>query len=304
MQDSFSQDLFRNLPAEVQLLILKFIGPCWYLIVPGETRRLIDMIRSSRTPQADQLSLSQDVFVSTMRYQGSSYICGISNTAPGLPCDGLQVQRLNMPSNVKRLALSIDHVGIRNVQFMSSTSDVSRDRSPWYKVIDVTDDEQRSSLYFNVKCLPLGLLHILTVNTQGLFLKDVELQSGSYPITPRVWNIPYPPTIQPWNIYNSKRRSKRRLHYLEFGPDFQGILTCCSSFGRNVGIFPFAGKSKGFQEFVSQIKYRRREGEQIYWIYFPIAKGEAIQTAWFRKFDGIEGEACSPILVVCYGSLS
>ncbi|KAL4926384.1 uncharacterized protein BDV17DRAFT_156529 [Aspergillus undulatus] len=38
MHDSFSQDLFKRLPPEIQLLITDFIGPLWYLVVLGQAR--------------------------------------------------------------------------------------------------------------------------------------------------------------------------------------------------------------------------------------------------------------------------
>lgn len=59
IHDSFSQSLFAQLPAEIRIMICELITPCWYLIVLGETRRLIELLRNSNCiPQYTQLSLT------------------------------------------------------------------------------------------------------------------------------------------------------------------------------------------------------------------------------------------------------
>jgi hypothetical protein len=48
VQDSLRQDLFGELLVEIRIMIAELIAPCWYLIVLGETRRLIELLRNSR----------------------------------------------------------------------------------------------------------------------------------------------------------------------------------------------------------------------------------------------------------------
>jgi hypothetical protein len=80
MEDSFRQELFRQLPADIQTMIREFIGPRWFLIVLGETRRLIERLRNIRgSNPGRQLNPSQEIYIIRKTYQGTSYISRIGS---------------------------------------------------------------------------------------------------------------------------------------------------------------------------------------------------------------------------------
>lgn len=69
-------------------MIAKFVSPCWYLIVFGETRWLLGQSRNDYKIRFKWLSLTQDVYITRTRYQGNSYILRIDNASlktPGFP---------------------------------------------------------------------------------------------------------------------------------------------------------------------------------------------------------------------------
>jgi hypothetical protein len=138
MENSFRQELLGQLPAEVQAIILDFISPCWYLIVLGETRRLIEQLRNVAETRCGRFSLAQEIYITRTKYQGISYISGISNTPLESRLLGISDRlRLKLPAHVRKIVLSVDHIGVRRVQFMDQNSDPSPDGSPWYEIIDV-----------------------------------------------------------------------------------------------------------------------------------------------------------------------
>lgn len=135
IEDCARQELLETLPAEILGIILTFIGPCWYLIVLGESRRLIEQLRNSRGDECEPLSLLQDVYITRIEYQGISYLSRLSNTP--LPSqDFLSEERLLPPLHVQKIILSTDHIGIRGIQLLDWQSDPSLDSSPWHKIVE------------------------------------------------------------------------------------------------------------------------------------------------------------------------
>lgn len=140
MQDSFRQDLLRQLPMELLTMILKYIGLCRYLIVLGESRRLMGQLRIGGGYRCERLSLSGDIYITRTNYQGISYISRISNTPGMLSSDEtFPGESLSLPPNTQRIILSQDHMGVRNIQFSRTNSDLSADGSPWYECIGISD---------------------------------------------------------------------------------------------------------------------------------------------------------------------
>lgn len=68
-----------QLPMEIQTMILEFLGPCWYLIVLGETRRLLEQMRNDHPNRRERLNLAKELYIGRTKYQGKSYISTISN---------------------------------------------------------------------------------------------------------------------------------------------------------------------------------------------------------------------------------
>lgn len=144
VERSFRIDLFERLPAEIQAIILSYIGPCWYLIVLGESRRLIEELRSGRTSrQSEQISLEKEVYISRIPYQGNSYISTISNELPEPGLDGLKLECLKIPDNLSKIVLSTDHIGVRGIRFVvEGGTPPPSDGSPWYEFVPIPDRSQ------------------------------------------------------------------------------------------------------------------------------------------------------------------
>ncbi|KAG5205866.1 hypothetical protein GTR04_2778 [Trichophyton interdigitale] len=281
VERSFRIDLFERLPAEIQAIILSYIGPCWYLIVLGESRRLIEELRSGRTSrQSEQISLEKEVYISRIPYQGNSYISTISNELPEPGLDGLKLECLKIPDNLSKIVLSTDHIGVRGIRFVveGGTSPPS-DGSPWYEFVPIPDRSQA-----------------LHVATEGLFVRRMWRVEGekTHNNSP-LWSSPSPPAFQPWNMYDD--RGGRRLDYVNLDEEgVQGLVMCCYGVA-NGGLFAFSGVSKPFKRFVTSMQQNIRTGP-IFWMYFPINDGEQIEAAWVRKIKGLYGQMSNPVLVI------
>ncbi|KAM5434619.1 hypothetical protein MferCBS31731_006721 [Microsporum ferrugineum] len=207
IESSFRLNLLKSLPVEIQIMILDFIGPCWYLIVLGETRRLIEVLRNPRKSQCERLSLTKEVYITRITYQGNSYITNISNIPlESQSLDTSTQECLKLPTQVKSLIISTDHVGVRRLQFVDEISHPSADESPWYEIIEPPDSCQELQVIYD-----------------GLFIRNMRVpQDKVYDVT-RTWSSPYPPKFEPWNTYRVDKG--RRLDYVKLDDNsIQGLL--------------------------------------------------------------------------------
>ncbi|WEW56791.1 hypothetical protein PRK78_002245 [Emydomyces testavorans] len=272
LETTFRQELFKKLPSELQAIILDFIGPCWYLILLGETRRLIAQLRNGSENEFEQPNSGQEIYISRTDYQGHSYISRINHIPLG---SGLR--RIRLPARTKKIVLSIDRIGVRGVQFLDRDSDPLPDGSPWYQVLEVSDHHAEA----HVSC-------------DGLFVRCIWLVPESPFRKRRIWSSPNPPKFQPRNVHHT--RNSCRLHYVKLGAEVQGLVVCCFD-AKILGIYGFSGMSKAFKTFTSLMN-RRPICRQKYWFFFPINPGEFIEAAWIRKLKSIRGTCYNPILVV------
>ncbi|EFR03108.1 hypothetical protein MGYG_06103 [Nannizzia gypsea CBS 118893] len=281
LESSFRRELLERLPVEIQAMISRFIGPCWYLIVLGETRRLIEVLRNFRQCQLERLNLtkSKEIYISSIMYQGISYITNITNVLPLPWSQGTSGQKnVKLPAQVKSLVLSVDHIGVRSLQFVDEKPHPSADESPWYQTVDLVES---------------GLN--LRVTFDGLFIRNVQPPQGHVLDMTRVWSSPSPPKFQPWNIHSV--RKGLRLDYVKLDDNsIKGLLVCCYH-ATNAGFYAFSGISKSFKRFVTSM-VQGTKMKPIYWIFFPINIGESVEAAWVRRVKNIHELASSPILVI------
>lgn len=141
LRDSFRQDLLVRLPAEVTIMIAKLTAPCWYLTVLGETRWSFELWRIIRQQnQCTRLNLTKDSWIYTTRYRAISYVTRLSSEP--LKISGVfDERRMKLPSKLKQITLSMDCIGIRQIQWIDQNSHLVADGSSWYKVMDVSDSE-------------------------------------------------------------------------------------------------------------------------------------------------------------------
>ncbi|PYH31267.1 uncharacterized protein BO87DRAFT_409112 [Aspergillus neoniger CBS 115656] len=281
MQNCFSQELLERLPLEILLMISELIGPCWYLTVLGESRRLIEHQIRDGEIQDPEVDISRDVWMSRVNYRGNSYVVRLSNT-PLKPTTSSRVSHVKLPREIQKIVLSTDSIGLRGVQFLDDRATPTRDGSPWYEILDAQHLPRK-----------------IHVNFDGLFVREVRLAACDSPSASIMWSSPYPPTFHSRNFYAC--RKKHRLHYMELGPQVQGLLVC-SSAGQTIGIHAFSGTNKPFQDFLDSAHQRVKESIK-HWIYFPLNSNERISGAWVRKLKMCQGPAASPTLVLrtCLG---
>ena len=133
----FSQALLRRLPEEILRTILEYVGKCRYLMVLGETRRLFDQWRiSCDNYRHERVSASNHVFLTRMEYGGVSYISKIGNVPFGKPSgEGFPGEMISLPPNTRRLLVSKDHMGVRDIRPIADGLEPPSDGSPWYEVL-------------------------------------------------------------------------------------------------------------------------------------------------------------------------
>lgn len=139
-QEAFRHDLFARFPTEIRLMIVDLIGPCWYLTIVGETCRLFKVwLRIRHQKQCAQLKVQVPgyIWVYTIIYRGVRYVARLSEKQLKLPSD-LEERRMELPNKLKQIVLSMDCVGICQIQLVSQDSKPVSDGSPWYKILDVS----------------------------------------------------------------------------------------------------------------------------------------------------------------------
>ncbi|QRD91237.1 hypothetical protein F9C07_2219715 [Aspergillus flavus] len=252
IHDSFSQSLFA-------IMICELITPCWYLIVLGETRRLIELLRNSNC-------------IPQIIYHGTSYLTRLSDK-PLESMGGSYQCHIKLPSDINKIIVSFDSIGVHGIQFLEHSSNPISDGSPWYEIFDMKD----SSRDLRVQLLSRDL-------------------SSKY----RVWSSPFPPTIHSWNFYRhpwnfEHAQDKPRLDYVKFDSYTQGHIVCCAN-ARTIGIHGFSGISTMFREFVDSMYRKSRKGH-IQWIYCPFNRYEYLEGAWVRMSKVHRGPTPCPIVV-------
>lgn len=140
LKDSFKLELLRGFPGEILDMILDFIGPCSYLIVLGESRRLIDEMLRRPNPASERVDLSKDIFISRIKYQGISYISRVSNISckEAWEMDAAEEVITSPHDTIDRLVVSTDHMGVHKYQLLQQGSNISPGGSPWYQSIEMS----------------------------------------------------------------------------------------------------------------------------------------------------------------------
>ncbi|KAL4939219.1 hypothetical protein BDV06DRAFT_199330 [Aspergillus oleicola] len=272
---AFSQGLLKRFPAEIQLAIAELIGSPWYLIVLGETRRLLEELSNiDEEPQSAQIRLAGAVYVSWITYHGHSYISRISNT-PFKTLESSDQQCLKVPPSVQQVILSTDFIGVRQMQFVDQDSKVTSDGSPRYEFIDIPGPSSELN---------------------SLFLRSLGTREGR-PAN-RIWNVVNPPELQPWNLYSIQESYQQADHLdcVELCPELKGLVVCCSTEGI-LGIHGFVKPSSAFRSFV-RLMDQKVPGLRKQWIFFPVNAGEVFENAWVRQFEGSYSAGAQHLLVI------
>lgn len=154
--ESFKQSFFGKLPPEMRRRIAEFVGPCWYLAVLGEARRLIDYIRQCEKDVDEELDLDEDMWISRIVCQDHWYLSQISNM-PIEATEGMEVFHIQPPQTIHKIIASTDQIGVRWIQFLNRETTPTQDQSPWYEIYDVEDFEPRLWVVSKVSNSILGI---------------------------------------------------------------------------------------------------------------------------------------------------
>ncbi|KAE8153152.1 hypothetical protein BDV25DRAFT_127481 [Aspergillus avenaceus] len=274
---SFGHDLLYRLPDELRILICKFVAPCWYLIVLGETRRLIQTLRYNRETQWPTLRLTREIWLSRINYRGTRYVARLNNRP--LEASSITDQEcITLPDSLSQIVLLIDYLGLRGIQFVGHDSVPLPDGSPWYEILEIKDSQ----------CLKIN------VDYNSIYVRNVNLISDEPSSAYRVWSSPAIPSFRMRNYH--RIRDNPRLHYMKIDNSTRGLIAYCSN-DVLIGLHTFTGLSKTFREFV-HLMYKRANGSFKYWIYFPLNKNEHLTSAWVRRFAFRSAKASRPAPVI------
>lgn len=103
----------------------------------GETRRLFDQCRRGCEDICELVTTSKLVSLTRIKFRGVSYISKINNVPFGNPSDEDfpgELELLGLSLNTRRLIVSKDHMGIRNIRPIVHGLEPSEDSSAWYEV--------------------------------------------------------------------------------------------------------------------------------------------------------------------------
>ncbi|KAL2818987.1 hypothetical protein BDW59DRAFT_174981 [Aspergillus cavernicola] len=108
-QDTFNQDLLRQFPVEIRLMISELIAPCWSLTMLGESRRLIEQLRN--------LNPTREVWMLRTDYRGISYVTRLSSRPLETTATTGLVYHIKLPVTLDKIGLFV-----RDIQLISTGS--------------------------------------------------------------------------------------------------------------------------------------------------------------------------------------
>jgi hypothetical protein len=180
LKDSFSQEKLLRLPAEILDMIARFIGDCAYLVVLGQTRRLMGTLREGRGAPVTSMpvDLSSRVYTSEVLFQNVSYLSRISNLeAP------LHQRILHHGSQVRRIVLFKDDFGVRNIRlFDTCSSSVAHDGSPWYENLIIGEALDVKIVGLSNVSHSVYMVGSALIESKGLILRSVQLNRKAIPV--------------------------------------------------------------------------------------------------------------------------
>lgn len=170
-----------EMPAEVLDMTLEYIGPYPYLIIVGESRQLMERLRSTGGNRCERLDLTETIYQTKIKYQNIPYMSRLSNTPSSEKTS--PEESLTVPLNTQRIILSKDHMGIRNMQFLNKNSDPSKNGSPWYEIIEISGSisDMKADICHNVNSFlrPFSYITVMLKENQDLFLRSFQLHSDN-----------------------------------------------------------------------------------------------------------------------------
>ncbi|KAI9724566.1 MAG: hypothetical protein M1812_000634 [Candelaria pacifica] len=321
----FPQNRFLSLPMELQEMIISMTKPCASLVVLGESRRLIDCLRSNarlaRSGKATVLSLSEKIYITSVDFQGFSYISQISNSP--LSSDAKVIHDGSRVSTIRKLT---DHLGILEVQFFDQRGDeleISLAKAPWYQIIERPKGAKIDEIetWSNVRS-HIDLLGALVYKSKGLFLRSVRSKATKSVVK---WDVSVPPNIKNLNGYGRTfkalpqrvamftRESRRPSRWVFSQDPYRNFrprrfpesqrVKCVAMNGDISGLTMHRTGTHNVASFqahsrMEQVKAGNGEPDANLTIYFPISAGEFIEQAWIQEIVSEGRLQREPTLVV------
>lgn len=289
--------LFSELPPELQDNIIINTWSCSFfstIVVLYESRVLIENLRlltalRDRYTRPINLDLAEVVFLGMSTVGNSQYVSYLSHQCLS-PHDKPAFRNFD----TFRIRLSMDDVGIRDIEFLSHDKSFLSDYAPtpnsslWYKTIRPHDHRTISRIEgFSDVCyssLPHNALALTLL--QDLLLRDVSIGQKPF-LDPAFkdiveWNVPEAPEIDPKNCYHTSYSTGNggplRMRWIPLGRGLSGIVA-----------------AHGFQGMLTlHAWYDGSDSKSIYndhpyitedaqWLFFPIGVEEYVSEVWIRQ---------------------
>lgn len=185
--------------------------------------------------------MARELWISEINYQGTSYVARLNHKP--LQQTGASYH-MRLPSNVRKVILSVDGIGLRRIQFIDHDSDPVPDGSPWYEVLEVDCPDLKACVNCDVKFsmankyAKSNSARAFLSATFGLWMgHPLRVESGAH--------LSFPPKFHLWKFFHLN--AKPRLDYVYLDMHIRGLLICsCNSM--IIGIHGFSKYWETIQE--------------------------------------------------------
>ncbi|GMF72649.1 unnamed protein product [Aspergillus oryzae var. brunneus] len=79
--------------------------------------------------------------MSRIIYHGTSYLTRLSDK-PLESMGGSYQCHIKLPSDINKIIVSFDSIGVHGIQFLEHSSNPISDGSPWYEIFDMKDSSR------------------------------------------------------------------------------------------------------------------------------------------------------------------
>lgn len=255
-------DHIRNLPTELQLMILDFTGPCLGLSLATvllETLPLLERTQAS-TSASCQLNIYPDkTYVRYEKIRGQNYISEISNHCRA------GMKNISCASQPDYVILSLDDLGIRDICFNSKKVSSKPIQAPWYQHDELGDVDQ-----------------VMLVTKSPFVVREIApLRQVAVRY---LWDLPLIPNILDHQWYKRDKIVKGSgepfyMKHVDVDQPLTGLAVACDMW-TNMSFYahPVNCDRRSSERHMKEVEYMY--GDALVWVYFPMSPGEKICGFW------------------------
>ncbi|KAF2844442.1 hypothetical protein T440DRAFT_512196 [Plenodomus tracheiphilus IPT5] len=258
----------RNLPRELQRMILDFTGPCLGLSLVTVLLDTLPLLEKTHTLDSSSCQLKfypNKMYVRYDTIRGQTYISEISNhwhTGMG------EISCASQPDHV---ILSLDDLGIRNVCFSAKGFSSTPVQAPWYQHDQLGDADQPMLVTKNPFVVrQIAPLHRVAVRY--------------------LWDLPTVPTILEHQWYERDRIIARTdslfyMRHVNVDHKLTGLTVACHMW-TNMSLYAHRVNGDRRLSKLHVTEVERAYGNALVWLYFPMSLGERICGFWVLTMPG------------------